>query len=236
MDFEELKRLGRIDAKKALDREVYDDYTEYDMIMDSLSGLSKVRIGERELQMPGLSRHKDIIMNVLAEFKGKEKKNVMPLQFAKSDDIVVAPLRPQHFGIQSYKKTVDVAATKYTAEDNIIPQTTGAFTVPDNQIFVITDFIDYTPESPIVAFQAKDVDGNTFNPVDIRKELKLSDLHIIELDFPIITDASLDIDALVERTTADTTNAETVAHELTPVGVWIGYAKETPSKQLKTEA
>lgn len=233
MDPQELKRLMKVDAKSILSGTVEPFGTEYDIVKDALAGMVKVRIANRDIKLPGLVRNMNLIINVLAEFKSKEQRNVMPLAYAKSDDIVIAPLRPQNFGIQSYKKDVTIAAGSYTAEDNIVPQVAGTYTIPDKQIFVITDFVDFAPESPVTAIQVKDVDGESWYPVEVRKELKLSDLHVVELDFPVIADASLDIDALVERTTADTTSAEKVSHELTPFGVWIGFGKDIP--KLRTE-
>jgi len=233
MNIPELSRLMDIDVRGILSKEVEPFGTEYDIVKDALAGISTIRIAQREIKIPGLTRYTDLIMSVLAEFKSKEKRNVMPLQYAKSDDIVIMPLRPAHFNLYSYKKNVTVEAGKYTAQDNIIPQASGTFTVPDKQIIVITDFVDFAPESPVTAIQVADVDGEKWYPIEVRKELRLSDLHIIELDVPIIADSTLDIDALVERTSADTTNAETVSHELTPLGVWIGFGKDVP--KLRTE-
>ena len=233
MEAQELKRLMGINAKEILSGTIEPFGTEYDIVKDALAGMAKVRIAEREFTLPGFARNMNLIINVLAEFKSKEKRNVMPLVYAKSDDIVIAPLRPQNFGIQIYKKSVTIAAGAYTAVDNVIPQGDGSFKVPEKQIFIITDFIDFAPESPITTIQVKDVDGESWKPVEVRKELKLSDLHIIELDFPIIADKTLDVDVLVERTTPDTSADETVTHELTPFGVWIGYGSDVPA--LRTE-
>jgi hypothetical protein len=230
MDLEELKRLNAVDAKSILSRSVDPLGTEYDVVKDALAGIKKIRIGYRELTLPGLDRNSELVMKVLAEYKSKEKRNVMPLQYAKSDDIVVSALRPQLFGIQMYIQDVTISANKYTAESNIIPQATGSYSVPTKQIFIITDFVDMVAESPVTAIQAKDVDGVSQFPCEVRKDLKISDLHVIELDYPIIADASLDIDALVVSKTA----AATVTHELTPMGVWIGMGKDVP--KLRTEA
>ncbi len=40
-----------------------------------------------------IKRHPDLILKVLAEFKEKQKRNVQPLMYTKSDDIVIEPLR-----------------------------------------------------------------------------------------------------------------------------------------------
>jgi len=234
MDIQELSRLMKVDPRAILNKRIEPFGTEYDIVRDTLAAISKVRIAEREITLPGLTRYRDLIMAVLAEFKDKEKRNVMPLPYAKSDDIVLMALRPEHFGVYTWKKEVTVAATKYTAVDNIIPTGSGSLEVPDDQIFIITDFVDFAPESPVTALQALDVDGEKWYPFSVRKDLKLSDLHIIELDFPIVADTTLDLDALVERTTADASAEETVSHELTPFGVWIGFGKDVPNLREET--
>ncbi len=230
MELEELKRLMAINEKAVLSRRIDPIGTEYEVVVDALSGIGKVRIGERDLELPGLARHRDIIIKTLAEFKDKEKKNVMPLQYAKSDDIVVMALRPQHFGLQGYAKDVAIPSGKFTAVDNIIPATAGVFTVPDKQIFIITDFVDVVAESPVTAIKVENVDGIPQYAFEVRKELKITDLHLIEMDYPIIADASIDIDALVWSKTA----GATVSHELTPFGVWIGYGKAVPALRTET--
>jgi len=217
MDIQELSRLMKVDPRSILSKRVEPFGTEYDIVRDTLAAISKVRIAEREITLPGLTRYRDLIMAVLAEFKDKEKRNIMPLPYAKSDDIVIMALRPEHFGLYTWKKEVTVAATKYTAVDNIIPTGSGKFEVPDDQIFIITDLVDFAPESPVTAIQAVDVDGERWYPFSVRKDLKLSDLHIIELDFPIIADTTLDLDALVERTTEATDLSQDLSPYTTPL-------------------
>ena len=234
MDIQELSRLMRVDPRAILNKRIEPFGTEYDIVRDALAAMSKVRIAEREITLPGLTRYRDLIMAVLAEFKDKQKRNVMPLEYAKSDDIVIMALRPEHFGVYTWKKSVTVPSGKYTAVDNIIPTSSGVFEVPDDQIFIITDFVDFASTSPITAMQVADVDGEKWYPFSVRKELKMSDLRIVELDFPIIADTTLDIDVLVERTTPDTSSDETVTHELTPFGVWIGFGRDVPKLREET--
>jgi len=233
MELEELKRLLSVNEKQVLSRKIDPLGTEYDVVVDALSGIKTVRIGEREFTLPGLDRNQSLIIKTLAEYKEKQKRNVMPLPYAKSDDIVIMGIRPQHFGIQFWEQSVSISATKYTAVSNIIPQggTTGTrYTVGTDQIFIITDFVDFVADSPVQAIQVADVDGVPQYPFCTFKDVKLSDLHIIELDYPIIADASLDIDALVYSTTA----GATVNHCLTPMGVWIGFGKNVPALRTET--
>jgi hypothetical protein len=216
--------------------EVVHKLNEYDAVKDQLAGMKNVLISERKFQLPGFTRfvQQGIITGAIAQFKAKEKKPVMPLYFAKSDHLVLSALRPGHFGLPSFSKKVSVDANKFTAIDNLFPTAADTtYEVPDDQMLIITDFIDFAPESPVTAIQVKDADGHSYQPVEVRKELRLSDLHIVELDYPIIAESTLDIDILVEREGADATSAEDVTHQLTPFGVWMGLGKDIP--KLKTE-
>lgn len=229
MNLGELGRLSKVDAESILSEEIEPLGTEYEVVKDLLNAWATVRFGERDVKLPGFARHIDLMIAALAEYKSKKKRNVRPYPFAKSDDIVIMPLRPQHFGIQIYKKSVTLDTDKYTKIDDIIPQTTGKFSVPSEQVFIITDFVDIEPDSPVQAIQVVDVDGDDWHAISTIKELRVSDLHIIELDYPIIADKSLNIDALVASETA----GDTVTHELVPFGVWIGFGSDVP--ELRTE-
>jgi hypothetical protein len=202
MELEELKRLMAIDPKAILSRRIDPLGTEYDVVKDALVGMATLRIGERELRIPGLERHRDLILKTVAEFKDKKKRNVMPLQFAKTDDITVEPLRPEHFGLDNYVRT-GLSVGTVTLFDISVDT--------DNEIFVITDFCE-AKAVPVITAILPTVDGVTQNPLEMRKDLKISDLHLYELDYPLIADASLKIDAKVEAS-GDS--------ELFPLGVHI---------------
>jgi hypothetical protein len=253
MDIQGLNRLYSFakTAKKVLSQEIgietvsIDDetgeevvhkLTEYEAVKDQLAGLRNVMISEREIRLPGFSRFvtQGIITGAIAQFKAKEKKPVMPLYFAKSDHLVLSALRPAHFGLSTFAKEVTIGAGKYTAIDNLFPTAADTtYEIPDDQLLIITDFIDFQPESPVTAIQVKDADGHSYQPVEVRKELRLSDMHIIELDYPIIAESTLDIDVLVEREGPNATDEVKVTHQLTPFGVWMGLGKDIP--KLRTE-
>ena len=56
------------------------------------------------------------------------------------------------------------------------------------------------------------------------KEFNASELHIFTFDYPVYVTTTLNLDALVY---SHTTGAD-VTHELTPVGLWIGYGEDVP--------
>ncbi|MEM2618769.1 MAG: hypothetical protein QW356_04710 [Candidatus Hadarchaeales archaeon] len=212
---EELKRLKAVDARRILSRPVDPLGTEYDVVKDALAGMKTLRISERELKIPGLDRHTDLIIAAVAEFKQKKARNVMPLQFAKTDDITVEPLRPEVFGLTTYLRT-----GLTPGEYNIIPTGPGAQTIDtDNELIIITDLVEMQTVPRVTAVQFE-VDGVLQQPIEIRKDVKISDLHIYELDYPIIADAKLDLDGKVESA-GDA--------EITPIGVHIAIGRKIPT-------
>jgi len=216
MNLEELNRILKVDAKGILSRQVGDLGTEYEVMMHEINLAKKIKLGEREITIPGLERNKEVLLKVLAEFKKKEERNVMPYPFARADDItmIVGVLRPELFGLDNFKQENLSVGTV-----NIIPQGSGNFSVPDDQIFIITDFIEFEATPVITAINFVNVDDNLPRPLETRIAFRASDLHIFELPYAVIADKTLDVDAKVEFT-GNT--------ELTPVGAWIGYGEDVP--------
>jgi hypothetical protein len=226
MELEELKRLLTIDAKAVLSREVPPLGTEYDIVLHELSKIRTLNISNRTIEIPGLTRNLGLICQVLAEFKDKEKRNVMPLQYAKSDDIVLMQLRPEHIDADLvWEQDVAIAAGEFTDDFHIIPRVAGSFTIPNKQIFIITDIIElYSPPS-FTGVRVVDVDGVPQYAIDASLAIKASDLQIFEFPHPVIADATIDIDGKVESKTA----GATVTTAATPIGVWIGFGKDVPA-------
>jgi len=214
MELEELKRLSAINEKAILSKTIDPLGTEYDIVKDFIVGLSTLRISTREIKIPGITRNMDLVIKAVAEFKDKKKRNIMPIQYAKSDDIVVESVaRPQIFGLTSFTKTTSSSAPSV---ENIIPQASGSFSVDDDELIIITDWIELEPDAPIVELQGT-IDGTDQYPVSCRLPFKATDLHLFELDFPWIADVSLDIDGRSETASATTT--------LVPIGVHVCLGK-----------
>jgi len=226
MELEELKRLLEIDAEAVLAREVEPLGTEYDIVMHELSKIRTLHIANRVIEIPGLTRNLGLITQVLADFKEKERRNVMPLQYAKSDDIVLMQLRAEHIAADLvWEQDVTIAAGEYTDDFHIIPRVTGSYTVPDKQIFIITDIIElYSPPS-FTGVRVVDVDGVDQYPIDATLAIKATDLQIFEFPHPVIADATLDIDGKVESKVA----GATVTTAAMPIGVWIGFGRNVPA-------
>lgn len=224
MELEELGRLMSVEPSSILNRRIEAlGATEYQVVQDALAGMRKIILANRDIDLPGLTRQATLVTQVLAEFKEKKKRNVMPLQYAKTDDIVIEPLRPEQFSAGSTPTVLDnwLQTSLSVAEHNLLPNeaqvSDGAtkIEVDDDEVFVITDFIEHQPTARATAIQAE-IDGTKYQPLDMRIAMKQSDLKMFELDYPWIADVSMDIDMKVE-------SAGDV--ELTPYGVHICLGK-----------
>ena len=219
MELEEVKRLLKVDAPRTLDREVLPAQTEMDIARDTLAGMAIVRISNRDYRLPGLTRHSDIILKTLADFKSKWKRNYVPLPFAKADDIVMEPLRPEVFNITGAAKDNWRQAGLTVGTTHIIPDatqhaTSATFTLEDEEVIVITDWVEMQPTCILSALQGI-IDGTTFKPEEMRV-IFMTDLQLHELNWPWISDVNLDINAKVEFTGTS---------ELVPFGVHICLGK-----------
>jgi len=225
MDIEELKRVSAINAPGILSKRVDPLGTEFNVAEHELAQMRTLRLADRDIVIPGLARSTGLILQVLADFREKERRNVMPLQYAKSDDIVVMQLRPEHIAADLvWEQDVAIAAGEYTDDFNIIPRVAGTFTIPDKQVFIITDVAELYSPPGITALRVVDVDGAPQYSIETRIT-EMTDLQIFELPHPIISDASLDLDGKVESKTA----GATVTTKATPIGVWIGFGKDVPA-------
>lgn len=203
MELDDLGRILKIDAQAVLKRRIEPIGTEYDVVRDALVGMKTIRIGNRDLTLPGLTRHTEICFKVLADFKTKKKRNVQPLQYAKSDDIVIEPLRPEQFTVNGVTLDNWVQAALVVGERAVLPtilQDAGgaatAIPVDDDEVFIITDWVEMKPTTVFTALQAE-IDGTPFKPMEMRVP-RMTDLQIHELDFPWIADVTLDVDGKVE--------------------------------------
>jgi len=224
MELEELSRIKAVNAETILSRQVAPLGTEYQVALDALRGMKTIRISNREITLPGLERHTPLILQVLAEFKEKQKRNLMPLAYAKADDVVIEPLRPEQFIAGAGPTLIanwlqdGLAAGEI---DGILPSVTQVadaattIDVDDDEVFIFTDFIEMKPKVIITAIQGE-IDGTLYKPLDMRLPMNESDLQMYELDYPWICDVSFDIDAKVEYA-GDS--------ELTPFGVHICLGK-----------
>ena len=220
MELEELSRIYGVNAQTILGRQVAPLGTEYQVAMDALSAMKKIRISNREITLPGLQRWTPLVLQVLADFKDTRNRNIMPVAYAKSDDIVIEPLRPEQFTANAVTLDNWIQAGLVVGERALLPNISqaGAATVitcDDDEIFIFTDFIEMKPAIKITAIQGE-IDGTLYKPLEMRLAMNETDLQMFEMDYPWICDVDFDIDAKVEYA-GDS--------ELTPFGVHICLGK-----------
>lgn len=226
MELEELSRLSGINAQADLSRNILAlktasgaPATEFSMAEDAIVGMADAYWAERHIQLPGLIRSKKIILAALAEFKTKKKRNVQPLMFARADDIVIEPIRPEQFTGPTSAITLDNwrQAGLVAGAVSILPnaaQVAGGDTVinvDDDELFIITDWVEHQPTPILSAMQATS-DNYVYNPLEIRWGTWEGGLSHYAMDYPWIFDVTIDINAKCEFNGTS---------ELTPYGVHI---------------
>lgn len=223
MELSELKRINKIDARTVLQRPIDGlDVSEYKMAHDALEGMETIRLSNRKVVLPGLHRWNETILKALAGFaEDRGNRLVKPVMYAKADDIVIEPLRPEQFvaedtliaswiqlGLAAGEVSILPSATQVTAGATVI-------TCDKDELFIFTDFIEMKPAIRITAIQGE-IDGTPYKPLEMRLAMNETDLQMYDLDYPWICDVNFDIDAKCEYA-GDS--------ELTPFGVHICLGK-----------
>ena len=188
-------------ATTILSRRIEPIGTELDILKDAVAEVRKLRISNREVEIPGIKRAFDmgVITGAVAIFREKVKKDLMPVQFAKDDNIVVEPLyRPAIFNMTDFTVTWSGLTPPATIDLLDPGGTPGAYSLQlDKELIILTDIIalDATPavSEILVTF-----DGETQRPVVPRKDFLATDLHIFELPFPVVADINIRIQGRVE--------------------------------------
>lgn len=191
-------------AKKAptiLGRTIAPIGTELSVLEDVVTEVMTLKLTERDINIPGIERawKQGIVQGAVAYFREKVKKDIMPAQFAKDDNLIVEPLyRPKIFNMTSFTVSWS-SVTPPAAIDLLTPGGTGgAYNLQvDKELIILTDIIalDATPAVPEIQVT---VDGETQRPVVARKDFLASDLHIYELPFPVVADLNIRLQGRVE--------------------------------------
>jgi hypothetical protein len=173
--------------------------TEFDVIDDVIAEVQTLKLAERDVTIPGITKAKDlgIIYGAVAQFKDKVKKNIMPVQFGKDDDIIVEPLyRPAIFDLTEFKATWSGATP---------PAVVTLFNYElkrDKELIILTDIIALDPTPGVTELQIS-VDGETQRPLSARKDFLAAGVKIFELPFPVIADLSLAVRGRVETASGE---------------------------------
>jgi len=188
-------------ASAVLGRKIDPIGTELDVLQDVVSEVMTLRLKQREITIPGIERawKQGIIQGAVAYFREKVKKDIMPVQYAKDDNLVIEPLyRPKIFGLNNF--TVSWSGVTPPAAVDIISYDLQV----DKELIILTDIIalDATPAVTEILLT---VDGETQRPVVPRKDWLVTDLHIYELPFPVVADINLRIQGRVETSSGSFT-------------------------------
>lgn len=209
MELEQLKSIQKRVVSTILAKTVDPLGTEEEIARSALKGMRRMRIAERMIEIPGITRNEDLIMQMLADFRAIQEKNYMPTQYAKADDIVMEPLRPAAFSLDNFKLTTDAATP---ALNNVIPRGAdpAVHTLIKDERYIITDIIELSNQEGLLEHEFT-VDGTVQFPISGRLHVKGTDLKIFELDNPILVDVSLNWNGRSETASVEI--------EPTPVGV-----------------
>jgi hypothetical protein len=210
MNLEDLKTYLEW-AKKAptvLSRKVDPIGSEYEILQDVVAEVRSMKIAQREVDIPGIKRawEKGIIAGATAYFRDKVKKDIMPAQYAKDDNLIIEPLyRPKIFNMSDFTISWS-GVTPPAAVDLLDPGgTAGPYSLSvDKELIILTDII-CLDASPGVHELLLTVDGETQRPVVPRKDWLATDLHLYELPFPAVSDINLRIQGRVETASGSIT-------------------------------
>ncbi len=189
-------------AQVILSRKVDPIGTELDILTDVYSEVKTLRISNRDFEIPGIKRAwtNNIVQGAVAYFREKVKKDIMPAQFAKDDNLIIEPLyRPKIFNMKDF--TISVSGTPPLTVDLLDPgDNPGAYNLQvDKELIILTDIIALDA-SPIISELLVTVDGETQRPIVPRKDWLATDLHVFELPFPVVADINLRIQGRAEST------------------------------------
>jgi hypothetical protein len=210
LNFEDFKTYKALSAEAAnvLSRVIYEKITEYSVLADVVSEVETLRIANRDIVIPGIKRawNEGIIQGAVTGFKKKVQKNIMPVQFAKADDIVIEPLyRPAIFNMNDF--TISWSGlTPPTKIDLLDPGGTGgAYSLQaDKELIILTDIICLDASPAVFEIQAT-VDDEAQKVVVPRKDWLATDLHIFEFPYPLVADINIRLQGRVESASGSIT-------------------------------
>lgn len=214
MNLEDLKTYLEYSrrATQILSRRIDPIGTELDVLNDVIAEVKTLRIAMREIEIPGIARasrgdtpairpaiREGIIHGAVAYFREKVKKDIMPVQFAKDDNLIIEPIyRPKIFNMTDFTVTWSGVTPPGTVDLLDPGGTPGAYNLQvDKELIIITDIIALDPNPGVTEILAT-VDGDSQRPVVPRKDFLATDLHIFEFPFPLVADINIRLQGRVE--------------------------------------
>lgn len=151
----------------------------------------QINVSERNIKLPGLRRHFEMIVGFVANFKDTEMPNRSIKSFARSkdNDIAVGFGRDEVYGVDNWQQTGTSAGSQ-----DILPAS-GTHSLNDEEwAFFTGDFVDLDSDSILTAIQYTSMDGESYNPEDILMSERGTDLQLSEVTAGVAKE-TVDIDA-----------------------------------------
>ena len=182
-------------------RELWPGYKEIDAIKDLITAWATLRIGYRDVTIPGLIKFLEngLLPAVIGMLKERARAAMfVPPMFATGDQLTIEPLwRPKIFDLNNWEW--DLSGVGAGSKVDYLPRTSGAtITVTrEREVYVFTDFMEANDELVVGEIYGT-IDANKIYPVDLRKDIEFTDLHLTQLPAPLIADSTIDLDGTVD--------------------------------------
>lgn len=190
-------------AASILGRRVDPLGTEFDILKDVVAEVQQVQLADGTIiKFPGMQRAWNIglISGAVAYFRDKVKKDIMPIQYAKDDNLIIEPIyRPQIFNMNSFNVSWSNITPPGTIDFFAPGGNAGAYNLQqDKELIIITDLVFVTPNPDVTEILAT-VDGETQRPLSVRKNNRFpGSIQVYDLPFPLIADINIRLQGRVE--------------------------------------
>jgi len=183
-----------------LKRPIWEGYTELQAIQDLITAWATLRISNRDITIPGLLKHLQtgLLPAIVGMIKERARAAMfVPPMFATGDQLTIEPLwRPKIYDLNNWEWDLSTATAGSTV--HYLPRAAGTISVTrEREVYVFTDFME-AGDDLVVGELHGYIDENKIYPIDIRKDVEFTDIHITQLPAPLIADSSIDLDGTVD--------------------------------------
>lgn len=218
-----LDRINKIQPEAVLRQEIVPGISELQIAQDAIERARILRTTNGIIELPGLTIWRDTVLKAIADFK-ENVANSQPLNFASrvtANDIGVESLdRPQVWsGLTSFRQTG-------LTQGQLLPvlrqgaANSGAAVnlLANKERYIITDVVEFDPAAGVESIRITPDGDNNIQAQAIGKDMRSEGgVRIAPLDFPIIVDSSIKIEARLNQGTTD---------ELVPLGIRVFVGTE----------
>jgi len=200
---EEISTIMRNASKfiENLKRELWPGYTELQAIQDLIRAWATLRISNRDVTIPGLVKYLELglLPAVIGMLKERARAAMfVPPMFATGDQLTIEPIwRPKIFGLNNWEWDLSGKSAGDTVD--YLPRTSGTTVsvTREREVYVFTDFMEASDDLVVGELHGY-IDENRIYPIDIRKDIEFTDIHITQIPAPLIADSSIDLNGTVD--------------------------------------